>query len=140
MPISTGGVLGEQGEPGRALKAVMRRIASFAPRASDDEYVLDLGFFTWQPSLGPLPPKSPDAPSVRPWTVGRKQRRFIVELAPPGGLADEAALLDWLIPALGEVARLCREYLPKKGRQYPAESLAREVEELAAYLAASPPT
>jgi hypothetical protein len=67
--------------------------------------------------------------------VGRKQRRFIVKVAPPPGLDDEQSLLQWLVPALGEVALLCRDYLPTKSRQYPAESLAQEVEALAEYLA-----
>jgi hypothetical protein len=40
----------------------------------------------------------------------------------------------WLVPALRDVAGLCRDYLPGKSRQYPAESLAQEVEALAADL------
>jgi hypothetical protein len=67
--------------------------------------------------------------------VGRKQRRFIVKVAPPPGLQDEASLLRWLVPSLAEVARLCRDYLPAKSRQYPAEDLALEVEALAEHLA-----
>ena len=135
VAIITGGVLGEHGAAGRALQGVMRRVSQFAPRTSDDEYVLDLGFFTWSAGLGPPPPDSPESPGVRPWMVGRKQRRFVVQLAPPTGLEDEAAVLGWLKPSLAEVARLCREYLPTKSRQYPAESLAQEVETLAEYLA-----
>ena len=87
--------------------------------------------------MGPVPPGRPGSPGVRPWMVGRKQRRFIVELAPPAGLDDETAVLDWLRPALNEVAGLCREYLPTKSRQYPAESLAVEVEALATHLSAT---
>ena len=135
MAIITGGVLGEQGDPGRALKAITRQITQFAPRTTDDDYAVDLGFFTWRPALGPPPPGSPESPGVRPWMVGRKQRRFIVQLAPPPGLDTESALLAWLLPALHEVAQLCRDYLPTKSRQYPAESLALEVEALARYLA-----
>jgi hypothetical protein len=67
--------------------------------------------------------------------VGRKQRRFIVEMAIPPGRGDEEAVLAWVVPALADVARLCREYLPKKSRQYPPESLAQEVEALAGHLA-----
>jgi hypothetical protein len=137
VAIITGGVLGEHGAPGRALKDVMRRISAFAPRQPDDDYALDLGFFTWSDGLGPVPPGRPGSPGVRPWMVGRKQRRFIVELAPPAGLDDETAVLDWLLPALNEVAGLCREYLPTKSRQYPAESLAVEVEALATHLSAT---
>lgn len=95
---------------------------------------MDLGFFTWSAGLGTPPPGSPDSAGVRPWMVGRKQRRFIVQLAVPAGLKDDAAVLGWLLPSLPEVARLCREYLPTKSKQYPAESLAQEVEALAKYL------
>jgi hypothetical protein len=77
VAISTGGVLGEHGPPAHALRAVMRRISQFAPRASEEEYTLDLGFYSWSPGLGPPPPGSPDFPGVRPWMVGRKQRRFM---------------------------------------------------------------
>lgn len=134
MAISSGGVLGEQGDPGCVLKGVMRRISKFAPRASDEDYVLDLGFYTWRPSLGPVPSGGPTEPGVRPWMVGRKQRRFIVELAPPPGLDDEESLLAWLVPALNEAADLCRVYLPTKSRHYPAEELALEAEALAVWL------
>lgn len=137
VAITTGGVLGEQGPPGRALKAVMRRISQFAPPRSDDEYALDLGFFTWSEGVGARPPGSPGSPGVQPWMVGRKQRRFIVRLAVPAGLSDEAEVLGWLVPSLAEVARLCREYLPTKSKQYPAESLAEEVEALAEHLSGS---
>jgi len=109
----------------------MQRISRFAPRQSEDDYTLDLGFFTWSKGLGPPPQGSPQEPGVSPWMVGRKQRRFIVKLAPPPGLSDEASLLAWLVPALDEVATLCRDYLPIKSRRYPAESLALEVEALA---------
>lgn len=95
VPIVTGGVLGELGVAGRALKGVMRRISQFAPRTSDDEYVVDLGFFTWREGLGPPPPGSPKEPGVSPWMVGRKQRRFIVTLALPPGLEDKCSVLAW---------------------------------------------
>jgi hypothetical protein len=136
VAIITGGVLGEMGPAGRTLKGVIRQIAAFAPRSSDDDFAVDIGFFTWSRGLGPKPPKSPEEPGVTPWMVGRKQRRFIVQVAPPPGLEDEAALLEWLVPALDQVAELCRSYLPTKSREYPAEALAQEVEALAAYLAA----
>lgn len=139
MAITTGGVFGEHGLPGRALKSVVPRISRFAPRGSDDEYVVDIGFFTWSQELGPPPPGSPDAPGVSPWMVGRKQRRFIAKVAPPPGLDDEASVIRWLVPSLEEVARLCREHLPTTARQYPAEALAQEVEALAGHLAESPP-
>ncbi len=112
----------------------MQQISRFAPQRTEDAYVVDLGFFTWSNGLGPPPPGSPDGPGVTPWMVGRKQRRFIVKVAPPPGLQDEAAVLRWLVPSLAEVARLCRQYLPTKSRAYPAEDLAREVEALAAHL------
>ena len=137
MPIIAGGVLGEHGEAGRTLKTVMQRISKFAPRESDDDYVVDIGFATWSPGLGPPPPGMPTEPGVTAWMVGRKQRRFIVKVAPPPGLSDEQSLLAWLVPALGEVARLCRDYLPTKSRQYPAEALAQEVEALADHLRAA---
>ena len=139
VAIITGGVLGERGDSGRALTAVMRRISAFAPRTSEDDYAVDLGFFSWSPSLGPPPPGAPNAAGVRPWMVGRKQRRFIVELAIPQGLEDEQAVLTWLVPSLLEVATLCREYLPTRSRQYPAESLAQEVEALARHLTGAHP-
>ena len=67
--------------------------------------------------------------------VGRKQRRFVVKLGVPPGLANEAEVTGRLISCLPEVARLCREYLPAKSGQYPAERLAQEIEALAASLA-----
>jgi hypothetical protein len=66
--------------------------------------------------------------------VGRKQRRFIVKVALPPGLQDEASVARWLVPSLAEVAGLCRQYLPTKPREYPAEALAQEVEALAEHL------
>ncbi len=66
--------------------------------------------------------------------VGRKQRRFIVKVALPPGLQDEASVARWLVPSLAEVAGLCRQYLPTKSREYPAEALAPEVEALAEHL------
>jgi hypothetical protein len=62
VAIITGGVLGEHGAPGQALKAVMRRITAFAPRATEGDYVVDLGFFSWTPGVGPRLPGSPDGP------------------------------------------------------------------------------
>jgi hypothetical protein len=116
----------------------MQEISRFAPSPTDDAYVVDLGFFTWSDGLGPPPPGSPDGPGVTPWMVGRKQHRFIVKVAPPRGLQDEASVVRWLVPSLAEAARLCREYLPTKSREYPAEALALEVEALAEHLAQWP--
>lgn len=67
---------------------------------------------------------------IRPGMVGRKQRRFIVNLEVPPTLTDRAACDAWIVGALTEAAAIVRDYLPKKARGYPADRLAGEVIDL----------
>ena len=128
MPISTGGVTQEWGDPRQALVALMREVRDFAPRRSDDDYVVDIAMRSWDPR------RQPEFFGVQPGMVGRKQRRFIVWHSVPVGLATLAEARNWLASVLPETARLVREFLPTKSKAYPAEFLAAEVESLSAHL------
>lgn len=128
MAISTGGIVEEWGEPKQCLIRLMRTVREFAPRKSDDEYVVDVAFRSWDPRKGP------DFEGVQPAMVGRTQRRFIVWHSVPVDLVTDEHMANWLADALPETARLCREHLPKKSRAYAAEALAQEVEALAEHL------
>jgi hypothetical protein len=62
--------------------------------------------------------------------VGRKQRRFIVLLEVPPTLTDRTSCRAWITDALAQAAALVGDYLPRKGKNYPADRLASEVVEL----------
>jgi len=129
MPISTGGMFSEFGEPGAAHKVVMREIRDFAPRTSDDEFVVDVAFATGN-MIGPDP--MPFGVSAGP--VGRSQRRFIVWHRLPEGIATAETVRAWFVSVLPETERLVREHLPRKSKAYPAEMLADEVRALRSHL------
>ena len=48
--------------------------------------------------------------------VGRKQRRFIVNVEVPPTLTDRATCQAWITDALGQAAAIVRGYLPLKGQ------------------------
>jgi hypothetical protein len=129
VPISTGGMFSEFGEPGRAHKTVMREIRDFAPRTKDDEFVVDIAFATGQ-MIGPDP--APLGVSSGP--VGRSQRRFIVWHRLPEGLVTPEEVRAWFVSVLPETERLVREHLPQKSKTYPAAMLADEVRSLRSHL------
>lgn len=93
-----------------------------------DDYVVDLCFMTY--TAGGLGSEYAAGVGISPGMVGRKQRRFIVNLEVPPALADLAAYRRWMADALGDVADLVRGYLPTKSRAYPAERLASEVDDV----------
>jgi hypothetical protein len=128
MAISTGGILEEYGTPKQALLEVMQQVRRFKPRSSEDDYVVDVAFRSWDPR------KEPEFTGVRAAMVGRKQRRFIVWHSVPAGLATADDLRSWLVSVLPDTARLVREHLPSKSKAYPASDLAIEIEELSVAL------
>jgi hypothetical protein len=123
----TGGVIAEFGEAKAAAREVMRFVREFAPRRSDDDYAVDVAFYT-----GPDMGESPPPVGVSPGPVGRTQRRFIVWHRLPIGLTTEAAVREWFHEHLGETERLVREYLPTRNKSYPAVELADEIRALRA--------
>jgi hypothetical protein len=92
------------------------------------DYVVDLRFMTY--TAGGLGSEYAAGVGISPGMVGRKQRRFIVNLEVPPALPDLTAYRRWMAEALGNVADLVRDYLPTKFRTYPAERLASEVDDL----------
>ena len=107
VPVVTGGVLDEWGPPKAALLALQQQIRDFAGRTTAGQYVVDIGFRTWHNFRGPDEPYG-----VKPGTVGRTQRRFIVWHSVPKGLASTHELrtwLSWLCPRLnGWCVTTCR--------------------------------
>lgn len=131
MPLVTGGLMEEWGPSKAALLAVQHQIRDFAGRASDDQYVVDIGFRTWHNFREP---EEPYGVSAGP--VGRSQRRFIVWHSVPKGLQTVRDVRGWLAEVLPETERLVRDYLPTKSKSYPANDLADEVAGLREHLAA----
>jgi len=124
MAISTGGIVEDWGPPRLALQEVRKQVANFAPRQSEQDYVVDIAFRSWHLN------REPEFTGVRAAMVGRKQRRFIVWHSVPKGLNTAAAVRVWLASVLPETARLVREYLPQKSKSYASEQLAAEIEGL----------
>ena len=124
MAISSGGVLGETGLPGEALRALIKRVAKFKPRSDDGDFVVDLAFRSWEPWT------DPEFVGVQAGAVGRKQRRVIIWHGVPRGMSEEPTLARWFAECLRDTECLLRDWLPTKSRAYPAEQLADEVAEL----------
>jgi hypothetical protein len=130
VSITTGGILESWGPEKAALRQVMDEVRAFAPRLNEDDYCVDVAFRSWHNF------REPEFTGVQPGPVGRTQRRFIVWHSVPKGLEDPAEVRLWLTDALGETARLVREYLPRRSKAYPAAQLASEVEGLSGRLRA----
>ncbi|MGA9224452.1 MAG: hypothetical protein WBZ57_25035 [Pseudomonas graminis] len=109
----------------------MKQVRDFAPRLSDEDYVVDIAFRSWHVH------REPEFSGVQADMVGRKQRRFVVWHSVPLGLDTAEAVRKWLVSVLPETARLVREYLPTKSKAYPAEQLATEVDALRTMLSRS---
>lgn len=92
------------------------------------DYHVDLCFLTYVE--GGLGSDGVAGTGIRPGMVGRKQRRFIVYLEVPPSLPNRLAYGKWLASALGQAATIVRDYLPRKGKGYPAERLAAEIDDL----------
>ena len=136
MSISAGGVfgLGESAASNAAYKAVMREISAFAPRQGEDDYVVDIGFWTGDDAGPESPPFG-----VTPGPAGRTQHRFIVWHRLPRGLPDVDAVRSWFAENLGATEDLVRSYLPRKSKAYPAELLAAEIQALRVQLSGPRP-
>lgn len=93
-----------------------------------DDYVVDLCFMTY--TAGGLGSEHAAGSGIAPGMVGRKQRRFIVNIEVPPALADLSTYRSWMANALSEVAQIVRDYLPTKSKTYPAERLASEIDDL----------
>jgi hypothetical protein len=107
---------------------VCRELRDLSGPVDFDDYVVDLCFMTY--TEGGLGSEYAAGVGIAPGMVGRKQRRFIVNLEVPPGLLDLTAYRSWMSEALGEVADLVRGYLPGKAKAYPAARLASEIDDL----------
>ncbi|KGN35030.1 hypothetical protein N802_01760 [Knoellia sinensis KCTC 19936] len=94
------------------------------------DYFVDLCFMTYTP--GGVGSDYAAGTGIRPGMVGRKQKRFIVDVEVPPDLGDLDAYRAWMATALAEVAAIVRDHLPTKNKSYPSERLASEVDELRA--------
>jgi hypothetical protein len=128
MPIATGGLLAEGGVPNFRLHRLIQRIGDFAPRQSDEDYVVDIAFRTWRNA------SESEFTGVRAGSVGRSQRRVIIWHGVPVGLDTDEAISKWLAEVLPETSRLLREWLPTRSKKYPAQELANEVDALRNFL------
>jgi hypothetical protein len=108
--------------------AVCQELRDLVGPVDFDDYVVDLCFMTY--TAGGLGSEYAAEVGVSPGMVGRKQRRFIVNVEVPPTLPDRAAYRSWMAQTLREVAELVRAYLPTKSKTYPAARLASEVEDL----------
>lgn len=92
------------------------------------DYVVDLCFMTYVP--GGLGADHAAGVGIRAGMVGRKQRRFIVNLEVPPAMTDRQSCRMWIGVALTAAAALVRDLLPRKGKTYPVDRLVAEVEAL----------
>ena len=92
------------------------------------DYVVDLCFMTYE--RGGLGADYAEGAGIGPGIVGRKQRRFIVNLEVPPTLTDRTSCHAWITDALAQAAAIVRDSLSLKGKDYPADQLAAEVVEL----------
>lgn len=107
---------------------VCRELRDLVGPVDFEDYVVDLCFMTY--TAGGLGSDYAAGVGIRPRLVGRKQRRFIVNLEVPPALPDLTAYRRWMAEALSDVSDLVRNYLPTKSKTYPAERLASEVDDL----------
>lgn len=108
--------------------AVCQELRDLVGPVDFDDYVVDLCFMTY--TADGLGSEYATGVGISPGMVGRKQRRFIVNIEVPPALPDRTAYRRWMTQALGEVAELVRDYLPPKSKIYPSARLAAEVEDL----------
>jgi len=111
-----------------AANEACKELQAVNGRVDYADYVVDLCFMTYE--QGGMGAKDAEGVGIRPGMVGRKQRRFIVLLEVPPTLTDRASCQAWITDALAQAAAIVRDYLPRKGKDYPADRLAAEVVEL----------
>jgi SAM-dependent methyltransferase len=125
MAVKVGGIIAA----GAGLpNAIHKELSRIAVDTDYDDYVVDLCFLTYV--LGGLGTEYATGVGIRPRMVGRTQKRFIIELEVPPTLEDRAAYRAWYANALVEAAAITRDYLPRRGKSYPAERLADELDDL----------
>ena len=112
----------------RDCNVVCRELRDLAGQVDFDDYVVDLCFMTY--TEGGLGSEYAAGGGIAPGMVGRKQRRFIVNIEVPPALADRSAYRSWMADVLSEVAQMVRDYLPTKSKTYPASRLSFEVDAL----------
>lgn len=112
----------------RDANVVCRELRDLVGSVDYEDYVVDLCFMTY--TEGGLGSDYAAGVGISPGMVGRKQRRFIVNLEVPPALPDLTAYRIWMDKALSDVADLVRNYLPTKSKTYPVARLASEVDDL----------
>lgn len=127
VSVVVGGIYMSRAET-RTANDVCTELRKLNGTADLTDYHVDLCFMTYVQD-GPGSEYAAGT-GIRPSMVGRKQRRFIINLEVPPSLPDRLAYGNWITEALGQAAVIVREYLPKKGRAYPAERLADELDDL----------
>jgi hypothetical protein len=112
----------------RAANEACKELRAVNGRVDFADYVVDLCFMTYE--QGGLGADYAEGVGIGPGMVGRKQPRFIVILEVPPTLTDRTSCRAWITDALAQAAAIVRDYLPRKGKDYPADRLAAEVVEL----------
>ena len=117
VSIKVGGIHVSSVATGPAQKA-LRELRELAGPLDPADYLVDLCFLTYV--KGGLGSEYAAGTGVRPGMVGRKQRRFIINLEVPPDLTDRAGIHVWITVALEQAAEITRACLPRKSKQYPA--------------------
>jgi hypothetical protein len=112
----------------RAPNEACKELQAVNGKVDFADYVVDLCFMTYE--QGGMGADYAEGVGIGPGMVGRKQRRFIVKLEMPPTLTDRTSCQAWISDALARAAAIVRDYLPLKGKDYPADRLAAEVVEL----------
>jgi len=124
MSVEVGGIY-VAGVSTRVANQVCQELGSVNGDVDFDDYVVDLCFMTYVE--GGLGADYAAGVGIRPGMVGRTQRRFIINLEVPPGMADRQAYATWITQALTTAAEIVRDVLPRRSKKYPAERLAAEV-------------
>jgi SAM-dependent methyltransferase len=125
MSVMVGGIIwAGSGLPNEVRDELFR----IADDVDFDDYYVDLCFLTYPASM--TVPNYAAGVGIRPGMVGRTQKRFIINLEVPPSLEVRAAYRTWYAHALKQAAAITRDHLPRKGKSYPAERLASELDAL----------
>lgn len=127
MSVKVGGIYVDRAET-RVANEVCAELRRVSGEIDSTDYVVDLCFMTYLE--GGMRSEDVAGTGIRPGTVGRRQRRFMVWIEVPPLLEDRKAYARWIAEALFEAAKIVSDYLPRKAKAYPAERLAEEVNAL----------
>lgn len=127
VSVKIGGILANR-KATRLANEIIDELRQVAGVVDPDDYFVDLCFLTYIP--GDLGSEFAQGKGIKPGMVGRKQRRFIIWIEVPPVLTTRQALTGWMQIALSESAAIVRDYLPRKGRTYPWERLAAELDDV----------